>query len=188
LPRVLLVEPGLIWRHVTYLPSRPLSGEVLHAERHRQRRRVDVEARQRPRIARIGQRVADRDLGQAGDRDDVARPASAMSIRRSLRVWSDVTVPLRVTVRPGSTSPAVSSASSRTTRSVAHLDRPVPDRPTAIRRRSRCRQVRDEGAGADGPISYVGGGVTSTSDVEAAAGGPSRLVERAASPSRFAFV
>ncbi len=63
----------MIWRLVTYLPSRPASGEVLTAERHAQRRRVDVEARQRPRVGGIGQRVADRHLGQAGDADDVAR-------------------------------------------------------------------------------------------------------------------
>jgi hypothetical protein len=62
-------------------------------------------------------------------------PASAMSIRSiPLAVWSDVTVPLRVTVRPGSTSPAVSSASSRTTLiRWPTLIVPFQIRPTAIR-------------------------------------------------------
>ena len=46
----------------------------VHPERHPQGRRVDVEPRQGARIGGIGQRVADRDLGQTGDRDDVARP------------------------------------------------------------------------------------------------------------------
>ena len=41
-----------IWRLVTYLPSRPASGEVLTQEVHRQRRLVDLEQRQRRRAAR----------------------------------------------------------------------------------------------------------------------------------------
>ena len=65
---------SLIWRLVTSLPSRPDERRGVHAERHRQRRLVDVEPRQRPRIGRIGDRVADRHLGQAGDGDDLARP------------------------------------------------------------------------------------------------------------------
>ena len=63
----------MIWRLVTYLPSRPASGRRVDAEGHPQGRRVDVEPRQRPRIGGIGQRVADRHLGQARDADDVAR-------------------------------------------------------------------------------------------------------------------
>ena len=49
-------------------------------------------------------------------------------------VWSDVTVPCSVTVRPGSTVPPVSSASSRTT-VIRWPVRIVPFqiRPTAIR-------------------------------------------------------
>ena len=68
----LLLEAGhdLAARHVLALAS----GERrrVHAERHAQRRSVDVEARQRARVARLGQRVADRDLGQSCDADDVA--------------------------------------------------------------------------------------------------------------------
>ncbi len=43
------------------------------AERHPERRRVDVEPGERARVGRIGERVADRDLREARDRDDVAR-------------------------------------------------------------------------------------------------------------------
>ena len=44
------------------------------ADRHRERRLVDLLDRQRPRIVEVGERLADRHLGNAGDRDDVARP------------------------------------------------------------------------------------------------------------------
>ena len=46
---------------------------VVDAERDRQRRLVDGDQRQRPGIVGIGERLADRDLGDAGDGDDVAR-------------------------------------------------------------------------------------------------------------------
>ena len=74
LPRTSFSRRALIWREVTYLPSRPPSGRGVDAEGHRQRRRVDVEARQRARVARLGDRVADRDLGQARHGDDLAGP------------------------------------------------------------------------------------------------------------------
>ena len=62
-------------------------------------------------------------------------PASAMSIRSiPCAVWRLVTVPDRVTVRPGSTAPDVSSASSRTTVTRWPIRiRPFQIRPTAIR-------------------------------------------------------
>ena len=72
LPRTSFSSRALIWRLVTYLPSRPGERRGVDPERHAQRRRVDVEARQRARIGGIGERVADRHLGQAGDADDVA--------------------------------------------------------------------------------------------------------------------
>ena len=46
----------------------------VHAEGHPEGGGVDVQPRQRPRIGRIGDRVADRHLRQPGNRDDVARP------------------------------------------------------------------------------------------------------------------
>ena len=148
LPRTSRSRRALIWRLVTYLPSRPLQRRGVDAERHPERRRVDVEPRQRARVGRIGDRVADRDLGQAGDRDDVARAAPRRCRRARSRGPSGatVTVPLSVTVRPGSTAPAVSSASSRTT--VIRWpdpDRPVPDPPDGHPPDVVVRhQVRDE--------------------------------------------
>ena len=52
-----------------------LAGEHrrVDADRHRQARLVDDERRERPRVVDVGERLADRDLGDAGDRDDVAR-------------------------------------------------------------------------------------------------------------------
>ena len=44
------------------------------ADRDRQRRLVDVDDGQRPRVLGVGERLADRDLGDAGDGDDLARP------------------------------------------------------------------------------------------------------------------
>ena len=69
----LLLEAGLDLAARDVLALAPGQRRGVDAERHPQRRRVDVEPRQRPRIGRIGQRVADRDLGQPGDADDVAR-------------------------------------------------------------------------------------------------------------------
>ena len=43
------------------------------ADRHRQARLVDHQRRERTRIVGVGQGLADGDLGDAGDRDDVAR-------------------------------------------------------------------------------------------------------------------
>ena len=41
---------------------------------HRQRRLVDADDGQRPRVVGVGQRLADRHVGQARDGDDLARP------------------------------------------------------------------------------------------------------------------
>ncbi len=43
------------------------------ADGHRQARVVEVQDRERPRVVGVGQGLADRDLGQAGDGDDLAR-------------------------------------------------------------------------------------------------------------------
>ena len=69
----LLLEPGLDLAAGDVLALAAGERRGVDAERHAQGRGVDVEARQRPRVGRIGERVADRHLGQAGDADDVAR-------------------------------------------------------------------------------------------------------------------
>ena len=43
------------------------------ADRHRQARVVDVDHGQRPRVVGVGERLADGDVGEAGDGDDLAR-------------------------------------------------------------------------------------------------------------------
>ena len=69
----LLLEAGLDLAAGDVLALAAGQRRGVDPERHPQRRRVDVEPRQRPRVGRIGQRVADRHLGQPGDADDVAR-------------------------------------------------------------------------------------------------------------------
>ena len=44
------------------------------ADRHRQRRLVDRDDRQRPRVLEVGERLADRHVRDAGDGDDLPRP------------------------------------------------------------------------------------------------------------------
>ncbi len=51
---------------------RPASGLGVDADGHRDRRLVDGDQRQRDRVLHVGQRLADHDVGHAGDRDDVA--------------------------------------------------------------------------------------------------------------------
>ena len=68
----LLLEPRLDLAARDVLALAPGERRGVDAERHAQRRRVDVETRQRARIGRVGERVADRHLGQPGDADDVA--------------------------------------------------------------------------------------------------------------------
>ena len=68
----LAVESGLdlAARHIAAV----LAGERrgVHAQGHAQRRRVDVQAWQRPRVSGVGDGVADRDLGDTRQRHDVA--------------------------------------------------------------------------------------------------------------------
>ena len=68
----LLLEAGLDLAAGDVLALATGQRRRVDPERHPQRRRVDVQAGQRSRVGRIGERVADRDLGQAGDRHDVA--------------------------------------------------------------------------------------------------------------------
>ena len=68
----LAVQAGLDLARRDVLAVAAAEGRGVHAERHAQRRLVDVEARERARVGRVGDRVPDRDLGQARDRDDLA--------------------------------------------------------------------------------------------------------------------
>ena len=69
----LLVEPALehARRQLVALAARERRG--VDPDRHREARLVDGRHGQRARIVRVGERLADRHLGQAGDRDDLAR-------------------------------------------------------------------------------------------------------------------
>ena len=66
-----------------------LAGERggVDADRHRDRRVVDVDDRQRLRIVDVGQRLADGDLGDSGDGRDVTGVAPTRSGTRS-RAWA----------------------------------------------------------------------------------------------------
>jgi len=60
---------------VTLAPlTRPTSGEGVGADGHRDGGLVHGDQRQRTRVVRVGQRLADHDVRDAGDGDDVARP------------------------------------------------------------------------------------------------------------------
>ena len=104
LPSTSRSRRALIWRPVTYFPSRPDSGEVFT-----------------PNVMlSVGSSTSRRGSGR-GSAGSVSvspivtsgrpatetispGPASAMSMRSMPRaVWSEVTVPVSVTVRPGST-------------------------------------------------------------------------------------
>ena len=61
-------------RAVSFLPLSPGQRRGVDADRHRDARLVDGDDRQRPRVVGVGEGLADGDLGDAGDGDDVARP------------------------------------------------------------------------------------------------------------------
>jgi hypothetical protein len=79
----LLVEPVADLRAVSLEPLLPARGEVLMPERHRQGRLVDRDDGQRDRVLGVGERLADGDVGQAGDAMISPGPASAASTRSS---------------------------------------------------------------------------------------------------------
>ena len=127
----------MIWRLVTYFPSRPDIGEVLT-----------------PKVIRsVGASTSRRGSGRGSCGSVIVSPivtsgrpatetmspalASVMSTRSiPCAVCRLLTVPFSVTVRPGWTAPAVSSSSSRTTvtrwpmRMVPLWMRPTAMRPT----------------------------------------------------------
>ena len=61
------------WREVRSLPSRPDSGEVLTPNVMRSVGSSTSQPRQRTRVGRVGDGVADGHLGQARDGHDLAR-------------------------------------------------------------------------------------------------------------------
>ena len=125
----------MIWRLVTYLPSRPASGEVLTPNVMRS---VGASTSRRGSGRGSAGSVSVSPIVTSGSPATLTMspgPASSMSTRSMpWAVCRLVTVPVRVTVRPGSTAPVVSSASSRTT-TIRWPVRMVPFqmRPTAIR-------------------------------------------------------
>ena len=69
------VEPvERIWRAVSLLALGPGQRRGVDPDDHRERGFVDRDHRQRPRVLGVGERLADRHLGQPGDGDDLARP------------------------------------------------------------------------------------------------------------------
>ena len=68
------VEPALDLARRQPRALEPGERRGVDADRHRERRLVDLLDRQRPRIVDVGERLADRHLGDPGDGDDVARP------------------------------------------------------------------------------------------------------------------
>ena len=67
------VEPVLHQPRGQLVAALPGQRRGVHAQRHGDRRLVDRQHRQRPRVVRVGQRLADRDVRDAGHRDQVAR-------------------------------------------------------------------------------------------------------------------
>ena len=165
LPRTSFSRRALIWRDVTYLPSRPPSGEVLTPNV------IDSvgastssrgSGRGSPGSVSVSPMVTS---GRPATETISPGPASAMSMRSiPCAVWRLVTEPVNVIMRPGSISPAVSSASSRTT-AMRWPTRMVPlrIRPTAMRPTYSFadRFVTRSCSGCPG--SNTGAGVTSTS-------------------------
>ena len=137
LPRISFSRRARIWRLVRNLPSRPESGDVLTPKVIRS---VGSSTSRRGRgrgsagSVRVSPIVTS---GRPATETMSPGPASSMSARSiPWAVWSAVTVPESVTVRPGSTTPSGSSGSSRTTtmrcptRIVPFMSRPTAIRPT----------------------------------------------------------
>ena len=129
LPSTSRSRRALIWREVRNLPSRPASGDVLT-----------------PKVMRsVGSSTSRRGSGRGSAGSVIVSPmvtsgmpatatispgpASAISSRSMpWAVVSDVTVPVRVTVRPGSTLPSVAlGLLADDADALAHADRAVPD-------------------------------------------------------------
>src|SRR6266508_4945746 len=70
----LLVEALLDERGGQPVPVLAGEGGSVDADRHREARLVDADHGERPRIVRVRQRLADRDVPDAGDGDQLARP------------------------------------------------------------------------------------------------------------------
>ena len=71
-PSSSLSSRSFIWRDVTYCPSRPGHRRGVHAEDHRHGRLVDGDRRDRELVLHVGDRLANRDVLDAREADDVA--------------------------------------------------------------------------------------------------------------------
>ena len=95
-------------RAVSDVPSLPGQRRRVDADRHRQARVVDRDDRQRAGVVGVGERLADRDVGDAGDGDDLARPG--LVGRHPVERLGDVQLgdagPLDRAVGRGTTRPA----------------------------------------------------------------------------------
>ena len=123
---------------VSRSPSWPESGEVLIADRHRQAGLVDADHRERTRIVRVRERLADRHLGNAGNCDELARPClvGLDAVERlghvQLRHLHALDVPVRAAPR---------HLLATTNRPFAHA---AESEATDVRRRVEVRDVRLE--------------------------------------------
>ena len=77
-------------------------------DRHAERRLLDGDHRQRARVVGVGDRLADRDLGDAGQRDDLARPGLVGRLRAAAPRSRTARTPgrARPSRRGGTTRPA----------------------------------------------------------------------------------
>ena len=131
LPRTSFSRRALIWRLVTNLPSRPASGEVLTPK---VMRRVGASTSRRgsgrgsPGSVSVSPMVTS---GRPATLTMSPAVACSMSMRSMpLAVCRLVTVPLRLTVRPGSTEPGrVVRLLADDGDALAELDGAVPDAP-----------------------------------------------------------
>ena len=85
-PDQLLVEAGLQHRRGELRPVETRKRGRVDADRDREARLVDLLHGERARVIGIGQRLADRHLGETGDRADLPGPTSAASTRSSASV------------------------------------------------------------------------------------------------------
>ena len=125
----------MIWRLVTYFPSRPERGEVFTPS---VMRRVGASTSRRGSGRGSAGSVIVSPMVTSGIPASATMspgPASSMSTRSMPRaVVRLVTVPFSVTVRPGSTEPSAPSGSSRTiVIRCPGLTVPLQIRPTAMR-------------------------------------------------------
>ena len=123
-------------RAVTLSPSWPASGDGVDPDRHRERRLVDPGDRERPRIVGVGEGLADRDLGDPGDRADLAG-AGLLGFHAVERLGDVQLTDLRLLDRPVGAAPRHRLAAAD--RPLAHA---AEREPADVRRRVEVRHER----------------------------------------------